>query len=131
VNQGADLAASPRPVLLDPSSIEAIAQRVVELLGEDLSLLDAAAVARRLNRSRGWVYEHAVELGAIRLGDGERPRLGFEPAKVAAHLDACESSRRTGDGSNAVATPRKRTDQRVSIGQGADLLPIRGDFPAW
>lgn len=44
----------------------------------------STAVARRLGRSREWVYRHADELGAVRLGVGERPRLGFHPARVAA-----------------------------------------------
>ena len=118
-----------RVVHLDDASVEAIARRLVELLRQDTPLLDAADVASRLGRSREWVYRHATKLGAVRLGDGERPRLGFEPVKVADYLDACESSRRTGSSSNPVATPTKRTDQRASIGQGVDLLPIRGDFP--
>lgn len=118
-----------RAVRLDDTSVDAIARRLVELLRQDVSLLNAAQVAHRLGRSREWVYRHAEELGAVRLGDGERPRLGFEPAKVVSYLDTCESSRRTGSSSNPVATPTKRTDQRASIGQGVDLLPIRGDFP--
>jgi len=129
VSAGIDSVASPQPVRLDPISIEAIARRVAELLGQDAPLLDAAAVARRLGRSRDWVYDHAAELGSVQLGNGKRPRLGFEPAKVADYLDACESSRRTGDGSNAVTTPTRRTERGGSIGQGADLLPIRGDIP--
>jgi hypothetical protein len=65
--------------------VERIALRVVELLRGEAPLLDAAAVARRLGRSRDWVYRDADELGAVRLGDGERPRLGFDPARVAAY----------------------------------------------
>jgi hypothetical protein len=92
-------------------------------------LLDAATVARQLGRSRAWVYEHASELGAIRLGGGERPRLGFSPAAVAAYLSACESSRRTADPSNRAITRRERLAPGGAIGQGADLLPIRGKAP--
>ncbi|MGH2984851.1 MAG: hypothetical protein ACRDK5_11470 [Solirubrobacterales bacterium] len=109
--------------------VEQIARRVVELLREDAPLLDAADVARRLGRSREWVYRHADELGAVRLGDGERPRLGFEPAKVAAFLDACGTGRRTEGPAKPAA---KRTMPRVVApvnGQGGDLLPIRGKAP--
>jgi hypothetical protein len=50
-------------------------------------LLDAAAVARMLGVTRGWVYEHAAELGAIRLGAGSRPRLRFDPLRVGMALE--------------------------------------------
>jgi hypothetical protein len=42
---------------------------------------------KRLGRSRDWVYRHAEALGAVRTGEGVRPRLRFYPAKVAAYLD--------------------------------------------
>ena len=51
MSAGIDSVASPQPVRLDPISIEAIARRVAELLGQDVPLLDAAAVARRLGRA--------------------------------------------------------------------------------
>ena len=37
---------------------------------------------------RAWVYAHADELGALRLGTGSRPRLRFDPAIVREALDA-------------------------------------------
>jgi excisionase family DNA binding protein len=40
-------------------------------------LLSATEVAEQLNVSRGWVYEHAEELGAVRIGGGRKPRLRF------------------------------------------------------
>ena len=49
---------------------------------EPARLLTAAEVAARLSVARGWVYEHARELGVVRLGDGPRPRLRFDPAVV-------------------------------------------------
>ena len=55
----------------------AIAQRIV-----------ASEVAVAFKVTRGWVYAHADELGAIRLGDGPRPRLRFDPAVVAQRLQA-------------------------------------------
>jgi predicted DNA-binding transcriptional regulator AlpA len=116
-------------IRLDPGSVEAVARRVVELLGGEAALLDATSVAQRLGRSREWVYRHADELGAVRLGDGDRPRLGFAPAKVAEYLDACKSSRRTPDPSNRAAMRKARGTPGGVIGQGADLLPIRGEVP--
>src|SRR4051812_40819680 len=46
------------------------------------SLLDAAEIAQRCGVTRAWVYAHAAELGALRLGAGPRPRLRFDPAIV-------------------------------------------------
>lgn len=50
-------------------------------------LVDAVEIARLLGKTRSWVYEHAGELGAVRLGSGPRPRLGFSPTRVAAHFE--------------------------------------------
>jgi hypothetical protein len=41
-------------------------------------LIDAAELARLLGVQRGFIYDHAAELGAIRLGSGSRPRLRFQ-----------------------------------------------------
>lgn len=46
-------------------------------------LLTATEVAHRLSVARGWVYAHAGELGVVRIGEGPRPRLRFDPAVVA------------------------------------------------
>lgn len=71
---------------LDEADIEAIASRVVELLSgqpdtANARLVDAAQLARVLAVERDWIYEHARELGAIRLG-GPRGRLRFDLRRV-------------------------------------------------
>jgi hypothetical protein len=77
---------------LDPESIEALACRLAELLspGEPAQsraqLITAEEVARWWGISRRWVYDHADELGAHRLGGGRRPRLRFDPDEVAERL---------------------------------------------
>jgi len=70
-----------------------VADRVVERLvpylgagGPTEGLVDASEVARMAGRTRRWVYEHAGVLGAVPLGGGERPRLGFHPARVRDYL---------------------------------------------
>lgn len=79
---------------LDPESIEALAQRLAELLappveeGPRRALISAEEVARWWGVGRRWVYDHADELGARRLGAGSRPRLRFDPDEVAEHLGA-------------------------------------------
>lgn len=72
-------------VTLDAATVEAIAERVAELLAptvNDSELVDAAEIARRFNVTRDYVYEHATELGAVRLGDGPRARLRFDLERV-------------------------------------------------
>lgn len=82
---------------LDPSTLERLAVRTAELLVERFEaskpagrqlpeLLTAAQVSAWWGVHRGWVYEHASELGAIRIGSGQRPRLRFDPAQVARRL---------------------------------------------
>jgi hypothetical protein len=87
---------------LDPALIDAIAtrllgplaERLVEMIKEEGLIappnppkqwLDAAELARRLGVTREWVYEHARELGAVRIGDGPRPRLRFAPEQIKPH----------------------------------------------
>jgi hypothetical protein len=77
---------------LDPEDIESIAARVAELLREQTPstasrLADAAEVARELGVDRDWVYAHAEELGATRLG-GARGRLRFDLVRIRRDL-AC------------------------------------------
>jgi hypothetical protein len=79
-------------------------------------LVDAHAVARLTGMSERWVYDHADELRAIRAGDGERPRLRFDPGLVRATL-----AQRTED-SPAPRTPTS-TPRRLP---SAELLPVKG-----
>jgi hypothetical protein len=78
---------------VEPELVEAIARRVVELLRAEESssqsgrLVDAATLARELGVERDWVYAHADELGAIRLG-GPKGRLRFDRHEVGERLSA-------------------------------------------
>jgi hypothetical protein len=101
-------------VTLDAQDIEAIAQRVAELLGARAAparLVDAAHVAVLLGVERDWVYAHADQLGAIRLG-GPKGRLRFDLTTVTAHAD------RAGDlaASRSHARPRARENGRPTTG---------------
>lgn len=105
--------------VLDEGSIEAIARRVAELIGARgpagaRELLTARQVAERFGVSRAWVYEHAGQLGAIRLGTGKRARLRFDAHVVLERLQA-EDERQ--DASSA--SPTQWVDE-------GDLIPIRG-----
>jgi len=79
---------------LDSDDVEAIARRVAELVGQTPGLVDAQSVAAELRVEREWVYAHARELGAVRLGAGPKARLRFDLAHVrerVAELDAHEN----------------------------------------
>ncbi len=67
---------------LDSDDVEAIARRVAELVGQARGLVDAQSVAAELQVEREWVYAHARELGAVRLGGGPKARLRFDPRHV-------------------------------------------------
>lgn len=90
-------AVEPAEVRLAPESIEALAAALAEALGgeagergreEEPDRTSAAEIARRWGVGRRWVYDHAEELGARRMGKGSRPRLRFDPAEVAERLGA-------------------------------------------
>jgi hypothetical protein len=109
-------------VSLTPDSIEAVALRVVELLGAaDVGpdeLVDAAEIARRFHLDRSTVYAHADEWGAVRVGEGERPRLRFDPKRVADAL--APRPYQPSPKPTSRPQPRRRTTE-------IDLLPIKGD----
>lgn len=107
---------------------ERVLERVAPLLGLDSAapeeLVDAREIARRAGRSRWWVYEHAAELGAIKLGTGPNPRLAFSPARVQAYLAACTKPR---DQQPApVRVPPRRSRHTKHTPPGNELLTIRG-----
>jgi hypothetical protein len=88
-------------------------------------LIDAQEVARRTGRTREWVYDHQGELGAIRLGSGPKPRLGFDPARVLAHMERVDDP--TPVTMPPVAQPSRRQRQRADrTAAGAELLRVRG-----
>jgi hypothetical protein len=110
---------------LDREDIEALAERVVQLLREsepaderqpEGELIDAVAVARRLGISRATVYANAAQLGAIRLGTGKRARLRFDPARLPSRPPE----------KTTTAPSRRRRRGSGSPGSDVELLPIRG-----
>jgi hypothetical protein len=112
-----------RAANLTPADVERIADRVVQHVGELLrphlwfGLEDAAEVARRLRVHESWVYAHADELGAIRLGNGEKARLRFDLERVARAIGVTETER----GRGGPGRPR-----RVGLPPGVRLIEGRG-----
>jgi predicted DNA-binding transcriptional regulator AlpA len=93
-------------VRLTPDDIETLAHRVAELLrstpkepvvSPPQRLLTAAEVAQWWGVERSWVYAHAEQLGARKIGGGERPRLRFDPDEVNERIAGLNGSR-TGPG---------------------------------
>lgn len=82
---------------LDDDDIEQIARRVAELVAAWSAsprrrYVDAADLAHFLGIDRQWIYAHARELGAIRLG-GPGGRLRFDLERVASALGGAEPDR--------------------------------------
>jgi hypothetical protein len=108
---------------LTHADVEAIADTVVERMRELmrphlwLGLVDATGVARRLGVRESWVYAHADELGAIRLGDGEKARLRFDLERVARAIGATDSD----PGPSGPGRPR-----RHGLPPGVRLIEGRG-----
>jgi hypothetical protein len=79
-------------------------------------LIDANALAVELGVSRDWVYEHADELCALRLGNGPKARLRFDPATARAALEP--------ENHHGPATkPRRRSPS--TLRPVGSVLPIR------
>jgi hypothetical protein len=83
-------------------------------------LVDAATLARELNVSRAYVYEHANELGMVRLGGGPKPRLRFDVEKARGLLPETESALSTDN------KPKPRPQRRSSTSP-VPLLPVAGN----
>jgi hypothetical protein len=132
--------AAERPDL-PTDAVEQIAQRVVELLrlecetiqGNQASqpeLIDAEELAQRFGLTRTWVYENAGRLGAVKLSDGPRPRLRFDPRVAAQALQRCSDPLPATEPPLPAPTGRRRAPRDVT------LLPIhepgsRGAFARW
>jgi hypothetical protein len=101
----------------DPVFIDAVARRVVELLGSGPTssddrasdLLTVAEVATRYRVRPSWVYAHQRELGVVRLGAGPKARLRFSSEVVASRLQGQRSVR----SSHAAHRPRRRARRRL------------------
>ena len=109
---------------LSEGDVERIASRVVELLASgtsarqsgagDETWVKADAIARRFGVSRGWVYENAGRLGAIRLSECDRAQLRFNPDVVQTRLKQLGAPVRNGDEPQddlAIHRPRVRRRQ--------------------
>jgi hypothetical protein len=122
-NEAAEVAQAVLGVTALGELAEAVAARVVELLERQerrsaRGLATAADVAEQLGVHKSWVYAHADELGAIRLGEGEKARLRFDPERVARAVGATPPER----GGGRPGRPR-----RHGLPAGVRLIEGRGN----
>ena len=103
--------------------VEAVALRVVEMLEtrtRRTRFVTASELARELSIDRDWVYAHAAELGAVRLGEGPRGRLRFDLDRAADAL-----ARRASGTSTPVPSAKRRGRPRKTP-LPPDVQPLRG-----
>lgn len=89
-------------------------------------LVGVSEVAAYLGVENSYVYEHAAELGARRLGNGARPRLRFSLAEIDERLTAGTTSRGSRQAKSAPGVQKPRA-RRSRSGTGVALLPVRGE----
>jgi hypothetical protein len=106
-----------------------VLDELVELLGEKLTpapWTTAGEVAAHLKVSTDVIYRLADLLGAVRIGDGPKPRLRFPPLERIDVTILSASGRSDAEGSPTAARVAPRRRRRVT-GTGAPLLPIAGE----
>jgi hypothetical protein len=108
--------------------VDAVAARVMALLHAQrpARLVDAATLAAKLGVSRDFVYAHASELGAQRIGGGLRGRLRFDLDHALATWTSRPGSEEPHKPTPTASThePARRRRQRMRDCSG--LLPVRG-----
>jgi hypothetical protein len=124
--------------MLDDRQLDLLADRLADRLAARLALppspsgqealVDATELARLLGKSRSWVYEHAGELGAVRLGSGPRARLGFFPGQALQGLERVAEPRAQEMPPRAEPPRRPRRKDGLTP-SGAPLLKVRGQAP--
>jgi hypothetical protein len=89
------IAAAMEERVLTDGDVEAIAEATATRLAEivntvpgPFALVDARQLSRDLGVSLDYVYAHATELGAMRLGSGPKARIRFDLDRAREALEA-------------------------------------------
>lgn len=85
-------------------------------------LVSASALAEELNVERNWIYANSALLGAVRLGDGPKPRLRFDIARAREALGANSPT-------DTTAPPNIRTKQTRRSPKAGSILRSRPSEP--
>jgi hypothetical protein len=108
--------------------VEATARKVVEIVdarSTTLGLVDAHELAEELGVSIDYLYAHATERDAMKLGSGPKARIRFRSRSGRQARAACDDETATGKAREA-ASPND-PDRHIS-GHGAShplLLPVQ------
>jgi hypothetical protein len=114
---------------------DAIAVRFVEILdarprGDDRQLVSAVKLAPMLGVEAPWVRAHKHELGGIPMGDGPKPRWGFDPVEARERLDALrEPPAARGPRRSAQPAFPPVQGRRPTRAAGAQFPPVRPRRP--
>jgi hypothetical protein len=107
-------------------SAEEIARRLsLSALSPASPMLSVADVAAHLGVDPSYVYAHADELGARRLGSGPKARLRFSLEDVNRAV-SCSVGRESSEAQTPTVEPKRRRRRPGGLGTGIELLPIRG-----
>ena len=125
---GLDASTSTAPAA---ARVRELAEAIADVLEERFTagrppLVGVAELARFLNVEPGWVYAHAGELGAWRLGAGPRAPLRFDLGEVERRLVCCSSGRTSVEPSTPTVEPTAGRRRRRRSGTSVPLLPVRG-----
>ena len=107
---------------------DAVASSVIDALvapAQPTKLVDAKTLATLLGVSRDLIYERAEELGAVRLGDGPRARLRFDPGVARAALTYRSGGARATADREPASEPKAPSRSSSSPGKELDNLPVR------
>ena len=119
------------PLRLHPADLEQLADLIVAKLAPAAPgrLLTASEAAERLGVTREWLYDHADQLQAVRLGTGPKARLRFDPEQVTAALQSFDAGKGSQPPDPAPPRASRRRASRATAGGNQlvpELLPIRG-----
>ncbi len=123
-------------VALTPQTIEQIASRVAQLLhrqqqshqpvqtGEPVGMVTVAQFAAYYKLNPAWVYEHADELAATRIGSGPKARIRIEFQTAKAALREFQAGRTPAPADAEVRRPRRQPEADLNRSD-APLLDSR------
>ena len=132
------LQAVARQVAVDltPQAVEQVAARVAQLIDrqhrahdqeraeDNVGLLTVAKLAKYLDLNPAYVYEHADDLGAIRIGDGPKARIRFDLHTANAALTKLQATREPGPRETA-GRQRRRPATTGAHSSDPPLLEIK------
>jgi hypothetical protein len=109
---------------LEPSDIEAIAQRVAQLVQPPIPLVTVDQLATILQVDRGWVYDRWQRLGGVKIGAGRNAPIRFDLTKV--HRLATEGALAREEPVAQPANRRRRTATSKNLPDGVEMIQPRG-----